>query len=415
MLNRICRILLKTVGIGAFLGLLALYQSDVMGQVMALPDTVYSGSLGAVAQVPESPLLFGDIPAREVALLSGERLGGVRGTRITYRLFGVVPVKTVTVLEAEETSLVPGGTAVGITIRTDGVLIVGVGAVETELGPVSPGTAAGLLAGDVILTADGERVLNADHLMRLTDESDGSMDVVLERNGASVEATVQMARDKKDGANRIGLWVRDSTAGVGTLSFYDPETGWFAALGHPVSDVDTQSLLTIRDGRILPSDIVDVKKGQQGSPGELVGAFSVTAQPIGRIRRNTEFGIFGVMEETYENPLTGPVPMGYGYEAHAGEASLLATISAEGVQAFSCQVVRVNAQSAAATRGMVISITDERLLEKTGGIVQGMSGCPVLQDGKLIGIVTHVFVNDPTKGYCVYAEWMREEIWSGAR
>jgi stage IV sporulation protein B len=204
--------------------------------------------------------------------------------------------------------------------------------------------------------------------------------------------------------------VRDSTAGVGTLSFYDVETGWFAALGHPVSDVDTQSLLTVREGRILPTSIVDVRKGQEGNPGELVGVFSIYDTPLGTIKRNTEYGIFGEMADTSDFDAGEILPMGYANEARIGPAQLIATVSANGPEAFDCEIVRVNAQSDAASKGMVIRVTDERLLEKTGGIVQGMSGCPVIQDGRLLGIVTHVFVNDPTRGYCIYAEWMRNQI-----
>ena len=174
--------------------------------------------------------------------------------------------------------------------------------------------------------------------------------------------------------------------------------------------MDTQSLLTVREGRILPTSIVDVRKGQEGNPGELVGVFSIYDTPLGTIKRNTEYGIFGEMADTSDFDAGEILPMGYANEARIGPAQLIATVSANGPEAFDCEIVRVNAQSDAASKGMVIRVTDERLLEKTGGIVQGMSGCPVIQDGRLLGIVTHVFVNDPTRGYCIYAEWMRNQI-----
>ena len=352
--------------------------------------------------------------AAPVSAHADERLSNVAdaGERaiMQYRLFGAIPVKSVAVVRSEEVMLVPGGFAVGITIRTQGVLVVGLGTVDTEQGALSPGATAGLQPGDVILRVNGESVLNAEHLSKLTDASVGTLQLTVERAGESLQLNLQPVRDASDDILRIGLWVRDSTAGIGTTSFYDETLRWFCALGHPVSDIDTQSLLTIREGRIVSTKIVDVRRGEQGSPGELIGVFSVTEKPAGTILVNSEYGIYGTVETTPVNPLYGEIPMGYAYEAHEGPAKMLATVSGEGIQAFDCEVVRVNQQSGAAVKGMIIDISDAELMAATGGIVQGMSGCPVVQDGKLVGVVTHVFVNDPTRGYCVYAEWMYEKM-----
>ncbi|MDO4572151.1 MAG: SpoIVB peptidase [Clostridia bacterium] len=345
-----------------------------------------------------------------VSAQDAERLGEVADYSRTFLLFGRIPVKTVQVLHSEDVHLAAGGQAVGITIRTDGVLVVGLGAVDTRDGALSPGAAAGLRAGDVILRANGKAVADSAHLSAICEGSDGLLTLSVQRGGETLELDVQLVQDLQSAAWRLGLWVRDSTAGVGTLSFCDVETGWFAALGHPVSDIDTQSLLTVRDGRLLATEIVDVRKGQEGSPGELIGVFSVYDEPLGRIERNTEYGIFGSLGSMRAEEMGEILPMGYAAEAHEGAAQLIATISSAGPEYFDCEIIRVNAQSGAASKGMVIRVTDQRLLDVTGGIVQGMSGCPVIQDGKLLGIVTHVFVNDPTRGYCIYAEWMREQI-----
>lgn len=406
----------RVIGMLMSIGLCLANYSKPMRELRALPETVRASDVVAGESVIAANFaawLTCEQEAVTVSASSDERLQAASG-QVTYRLFGVLPVKTVEVVEHPDVYLVPGGTAVGITIRTQGVLVVGLGAVDTKDGVLSPGNAAGVKAGDVIVTADGETVKNTAHLAKLTSASDGVMDLTLLRDGATIQTTIQLVRDAANETYRIGLWVRDSTAGVGTISFYDSQTKWFAALGHPVSDIDTQSLLSVRDGRIVPTQIVSVRKGEQGSPGELIGEFSVSGSALGEILVNTEFGIFGQTEQAYENPLYEEVPMAYGYEARTGPAQLLATISDQGIQAFDCQVVRVNAQSQAATKGMVIDITDQRLLSVTGGIVQGMSGCPIIQNGKLIGVVTHVFVNDPTRGYCVYAEWMREQILNAA-
>lgn len=345
-----------------------------------------------------------------VSARSDERLGSVSDYSCTYLLFGRIPIKTVQVLHDETVYFIPGGQAVGITIRTEGVLIVGLGAVDTDAGALSPGSASGLKAGDVIVSANGETVVDSKHLAEICERSEGTLELSLLRGDEAIHTSVQLVRDAGSDSWRLGVWARDSTAGVGTLSFYDVESGWFAALGHPVSDVDTRSLLPVREGRILHTDIVDVRKGQEGSPGELIGIFSIYDKPIGSIRKNTEYGIFGMVEDASSLESGALMPMGFVHEAHIGGAQLIATVSDNGPETFDCEIIRVNTQSGAASKGMVIRITDPTLLEKTGGIVQGMSGCPLIQDGKLLGIVTHVFVNDPTRGYCIYAEWMLDQI-----
>ena len=392
-----------------------------MRRIRALPDEMHVAPQTAETLPAEARharwLSVGteDVP---VSASADERLSDVTNAEeraiIQYRLFGAIPVKSVTVIRSEDVMLVPGGFAVGITIRTQGVLVVGVGTVDTDQGALSPGATAGLKAGDVILQVNGENVHSAEHLSELTDASAGAVILTVERAGEPLALSMQPVLDVADGIRRIGLWVRDSTAGIGTTSFYDATLRWFCALGHPVSDIDTQSLLSIREGRIVATKIVDVRRGEQGSPGELIGVFSVTEKPAGMILVNSEYGIFGTVEAAPEHPLYGEIPMGYAFEAHEGPAEMLATVSGDGIQAFDCEVVRVNQQADAAVKGMIVDITDEALMSATGGIVQGMSGCPVVQDGKLIGVVTHVFVNDPTRGYCVYAEWMYEQMRSSA-
>ncbi len=401
--------------------LMALHYSAPMRSIRALPDAIHVRPQMADTTLPDLDgmqwLSSGavDVP---VSYSTDQRLEDIAGagdsTVISYRLFGAIPLKSVTVKKTDAVMLIPGGYAVGITIRTRGVLVVGIGTVDTEQGSLSPGSTAGLRAGDVILSVNGAAVQNAAHLSELTDAAEGEITLAVEREGELISLQLLPVVDASDHVRRIGLWVRDSTAGIGTTSFYDGSAGWFCALGHPVSDIDTQSLLTIREGRIVSTQIVDIRRGEQGNPGELIGVFSIAEKPVGTILVNSEYGIYGKMHVAPENPLYGEIPMAYAYEAHTGSAKMLATVSDAGLQAFDCEVVRVNTQENAAVKGMIINITDEKLMSLTGGIVQGMSGCPVVQDGKLIGIVTHVFVNDPTRGYCVYAEWMYEQMRAAA-
>ena len=404
MRKRVFRWSIQFAALCAAALLFAVNYSDRMRQIRALPETLYlTGGSGVSA-------LFGaDGGAAAVDVQQAERLSDVTGGETyTFRFLGVVPLRTVQVVRTEQTQLVPGGSAVGITLYTRGVLVVGLGSVETAGGPVSPGSAAGLQPGDVIVRALDEELRDSAHLAALCARHEDSVPLVIEREGRELSLSVRPALDSAAGEYRLGLWVRDSTAGVGTLSFYDAESGWFAALGHAISDVDTHSTLTVREGRIVPAEIVGVTRGQAGEPGELLGVFSATDAPLGSIARNTEYGVYGPLLETPDG--AGAVPLAYAYEAHEGPATLLATVSDGGVRPYACSIVRVSAQQGPATKGMVVEVTDEQLLAETGGIVQGMSGSPVLQDGKLVGVVTHVFVNDPAKGYCIYAEWMYRQI-----
>lgn len=378
-----------------------------MMQIRALPETLYLTGEGS-----RFSALFTDEGAAAVDVQQAQRLSDVTDAEqaYTFRLFGVAPLRTVRVVRTEQQYLVPGGTAVGITLHTRGVLVVGLGSVRTGTGVVSPGSAAGLQPGDVIVEACGEEVRDTAHLAALCGGRSEPVALQVERAGAQLSFTVHPAQDADSGEYRLGLWARDSTAGVGTLSFYDENTGWFAALGHAVSDVDTHSTLTVREGKLVSAEIVDVARGISGEPGELLGVFSTSGVPLGSILLNTEFGIYGTMTQSYGNEASGAVPMAYAYEAHEGPATILSTVSGNTVGAYSCNVIRVSAQRGPETKGMIVEVTDPALLSRTGGIVQGMSGSPILQEGKLIGVVTHVFVNDPTKGYCIYAEWMYRQI-----
>ena len=343
-----------------------------------------------------------------------ERLGGAMGqggaSEMCVSLFGI-PLKRVQVEVSEEKRLIPGGQALGVAMRTEGVLIVGVG--EAAEG-VTPARDAGLQAGDVITGVGGVAVTTADSLTTLLNKSGGKpVPIAYSRNGENRTCLLTPHQDESTGAVRLGAWVRDSTAGVGTLSFYDPDTGRYAALGHAITDGDTGAVLTVSEGQVLHADIVAVQKGQKGAPGELKGSFLRQAQRLGDIRRNSVLGIYGTLDKPAANPLYPEgLPIGLRSGVHTGRATILSSVDGTGVQEYAIEITRVNPQSAPAPKSMVIRVTDERLLEKTGGIVQGMSGSPIIQDGRLIGAVTHVFVSDPTQGYGLYVDWMLGEAGS---
>lgn len=408
MEQRIRIYLKKTAALVAVAFLVCLNYSDAMRKIRTLPKTLYltestQGQIGNLLPISEA--------AVTVDAQQAERLSDIIETETTYtfRLFDCIPLRTVTVVRTEDTKLKPGGQAVGITLHTAGVLVVGLGAVESDGATQSPAAAAGLQAGDVVLSADGVAVQDAEHLSSLCAACDGSLELSVQRGTKVFDALVYPEPDDS-GVYRMGAWVRDSTAGIGTLSFYCPENQTFAALGHAVSDIDTQTTLEVGTGELLQAEVMDVIRGSQGEPGELLGVFSGNAEGLGCIEYNTEFGVFGTLSNASLLADVSEIPMAFAYEAHTGAAQLLATVDDGGVCAFDCEITRVNVQQSPAAKGMIVTVTDATLLDTTGGIVQGMSGSPVLQDGKLVGVVTHVFVNDPTKGYCIYAEWMVQQM-----
>ena len=336
-----------------------------------------------------------------------ETLSEAVSAQMWLNLLGV-PLKKVEVRINPEKRLVPGGMALGIAMRTEGVLVVGVS--EAAQG-IAPARNAGLQAGDVIVGVEGSTVTTAESLTTLLTNSAGKpVHIAYRRAGESRTALLTPYRDEATGAVRLGAWVRDSTAGVGTLSFYDPESSRYAALGHAITDGDTGSVLTVSEGQVLRADIVAVQKGQKGAPGELKGSFLREGDVLGSIRRNTILGIYGSLDKPASNPLYPEgLPIGLRSGVHTGPATILSSVDGAGVQEYAIEITRVNQQSSPAPKSMVIRVTDDRLLSATGGIVQGMSGSPIIQDGRLIGAVTHVFVSDPTQGYGLYVDWMLGE------
>ena len=286
--------------------------------------------------------------------------------------------------------LIPGGCTVGIKLYSRGVIV-------TEVDPHSAAEQAGLKKGDVILAVDGAEVHTAEGLRRSLDD-----EVILTvlRKGKKTDVAAE-PKETAEG-RRLGAYIRDSMAGIGTVTYCDPETGDFGALGHGVNDVDTRELLPLEAGVVVPSSVSEVKRGQAGEPGELKGIFDVR-QILGKVKDNTEKGIFGTME----TPLSGkPLPVAEESAIKTGPAWILSNIRGEEVRAYSVEILKIYSNDRERGRNMLLQVTDEELLQQTGGIVQGMSGSPIIQDGKLIGAVTHVLVNDPTRGYGIFIENM---------
>jgi stage IV sporulation protein B len=279
-------------------------------------------------------------------------------------------------------------------------------ATQTENGASkSPAQAAGIEPGDVIIRVGDAVVRSGEDLKRALDALSGApVDVRVTRGGREMTYTVTPHREP-DGSYRLGLVVRDMLTGIGTLTFYDPESGVFGALGHSAGDSDTGAILPLRDGVIANTSIVGVVRGQASSPGQLRGSFDAS-ETIGRLKSNTERGIFGIMSSAEAARGRRSLPVGAARDIKTGPASILCTVSGDDVREYAIEITRVYSGAGITERGMMLSVSDPRLIELTGGIVQGMSGSPIIQDGKLIGAVTHVLVGDPTKGYGISIESM---------
>lgn len=329
---------------------------------------------------------------------------------IQLTLFNKIAVKDISVNVIPDYTVIPGGHSIGVKMNIKGVLVVGLEDIKTEQGTVNPGLKAGLQIGDILLEVDGIKVINAKHVQEIINDVKKEVKLKVKRKDEIINIKIIPVLSSDDNQYRMGLWVRDKTAGIGTLTFYDPQNKIFGALGHAITDSDTGVLLNVQDGEILNSKVVSVRQGRSGNPGEIKGIFYETDFPLGQLIRNTNYGIFGSTYNDIENPIyKSGIEIGYQSEIKKGKAYILTTLDSNKIEKYEIMIEKINYQMKPSTKSMVIKVTDKKLLKKSGGIIQGMSGSPIIQNGKLIGAVTHVFVNDPQKGYAVFIEWMLKE------
>ncbi len=317
-------------------------------------------------------------------------------------IFGI-PYKSITLKVLEEKEVIPGGETIGIRLYSDGLIVVGVGKLSEN--EKSPGERAGIKVGDVITKVNGEAVGTPEDFSSLISAADGEIELEI-KSGEDIK-TVSIAPrvSEYDSRKRIGLWVRDSTAGVGTLTYIDPDSLSYGALGHSVSDSDTGVRFEVRQGSIERCGVTEIVKSEKGSPGELRGIFYSGAEPMGAIEKNTASGIFGSVKCRFDGET---VPVALKNEVKVGKAVIRTSLDGEEVGEYSVNIRRVSPNAKNPSKGMIIEVTDDELIGKAGGIVQGMSGSPIIQNGMLVGAVTHVLVNDPTMGYAIFAESMIE-------
>jgi len=321
----------------------------------------------------------------------------------SLRLFGVFPIKEITVKVVEATSVIPSGAPFGIKMYTDGVLVVGMSEVDSANGPKNPARSSGIKVGDVLISMNTQTVLTTEQVAGIVENSGGAPITVRVRRN-NIEFDINLTPEKSVNENRYkaGLWVRDSSAGIGTLTFIMPDSNIFGGLGHAICDVDTGEIIPLSSGKVVPARIYSVVKGQVGQPGELRGGFEPGT--LGNLTINSETGVYGVLDSSYTSGEAVSIAMKQ--QVKTGYAQILCTIDGTTPQYYDIEIEQVRYNDSSPTRNMTVRITDPRLLDQTGGIIQGMSGSPILQDGMLAGAITHVLVNDPERGFAIFAENM---------
>lgn len=307
-------------------------------------------------------------------------------------------------------SLIPVGKTVGITVTMNGVSVVNTAEFETETGKMcSPAAESGILPGDKLIELGGKEITSVHDLEEATKNlKPEELTIVYERSGKRHESGIMPRADISDGKLRIGVWVKDSASGIGTITYYDPECKAFGALGHGICTA-SGSLIEITGGSIAEAEISSVKKGEKGTPGELSGTFSDKNKILGEVGANTDTGVFGHVLADAEVLGAAAIPVAKRDEVHEGDAKIMSNIEGRNTCEYSVKITKIN-DDESSHKGMIIKVTDPSLLEKTGGIVQGMSGSPIIQDGKLVGAITHVFINDPTRGYAIFIENMMTNV-----
>lgn len=366
-----------------------------------IPDEIYVSEKGGqnVEELLKRPFLTFD----EAVLVSGNG-----SYLLPCRLLGVIPFKQIKVTPEVQRSIFVSGSTVGMYMETDGVLIIDTGEILSEGGETKEPAKNIVKPGDYIVALNDEKISRKKDLIDDLKKLEGEeviLDVV--RNGETVPVSITPAKDKQ-GEYKLGIWVRDNTQGIGTLTFVD-EKGNYGALGHGISDVDTGELLEIQNGALYQAQILGIQKGAKGSPGELSGLIRYEqGKIIGSIETNSKNGIYGHFTGDRKSPISlKKMPVGYKQEVTEGEASILCCVEDE-VKEYQAEITKIDMNHSDTNKSFVIRVTDPKLLSITGGIVQGMSGSPVLQNGKIIGAVTHVFVQDSTSGYGIFIENMME-------
>lgn len=332
---------------------------------------------------------------------------------IEVSLFDKFKIKDIDINVIEKTSVIPIGELAGIKLYTEGVLVVGMSEIEgKDKNKYKPYINSGIEEGDIITAVNNNKVNSTTELVQNVNDSKGNaIEIIYSRNGESKECSI-IPVEAEDGGYKLGLWVRDSAAGIGTITLYEPQSSSFIALGHGITDIDTSELINISTGELVTTKILSVIKGKNGEPGKIQGTVA-KQQNIGTIYKNTSFGIYGTVQNiqnlNYKNDRQMEVALRD--EIRTGKATILCSVDdSQQPKEYEVEIEKIYKNNNYDNKSMLIKVTDEELLSKTGGIIQGMSGSPLIQNGKFCGAVTHVLVNDATQGYAVFGDILIKQL-----
>lgn len=323
---------------------------------------------------------------------------------VNYKLFNLFNILSLKVRVAEN-SVYLGGDCLGFSLETNGMMVVGSNYIFTKNGAVNPFVDSGLKVGDIIVSLNDTQITSIDDINTLLASSDGSqMKIVVQRDGKTMDLYITPVKDLFSDDYKLGLWIKNNTEGVGTLTFVEDENLRFGSLGHAIYS-SGGNILKVKDGNVYECKVLGIKKGVDGTPGEIMGTFSKN-HPIGDVDKNSEYGVFGYVTDNGFLDNKKLVSIGGRATVKPGKATIFCSLNGENIKPYEIEIIKANYQTSSSEKSMVFRVTDKELLLLTGGIIQGMSGSPIMQNGKIVGAVTHVFVNDPTKGFGLYLDWM---------
>ena len=370
----------------------------------------------------EIPITYSDVETinndkifgKNITASLDEKTINVGGEKVSiktliFKLFGFIPIKKIEANIIEDKDVYLGGMPIGFSIDVDGLIVIGNNSVLTKEGKINSVENSQIKKGDIILKINGNEVSSIDDLNVILNDNKYNgeeLDAEILRGNQKLNIKLKPILDVIDNKYKLGLWVKNDAAGVGTLTYVETDTLNYGALGHPITDYETGVFVPAKGGNIFPCNVVGLNKGEKGVPGEIKGIFMQGKNKKGTIEKNTKFGVFGVISDKskiVDSNKTAEVASRLTMKP--GKATLVSNISGISEE-YEIEIIKANYQPTSSDKSFVFKVTDDKLLELTGGIIQGMSGSPILQNGKVVGAVTHVFISDPTKGYGVYIDWM---------
>ena len=341
------------------------------------------------------------------SLLNKEKVSEVGKADFNLSLFNTIQLKEITVNVIPKTKVVPIGKSIGMKLYTDGVLVVGMSEIEGK----KPYQNSGIEEGDRIVEINNNQIDTTDELINTVNRSNGEEVKIKYIETDNSVKTTSIKPVKTGNEYKLGLWVRDAAAGVGTLTFYEPESQMYAALGHGITDIDTSELINIASGELVTTNILSIVKGKKGEPGEIRGTIE-NGYVVGKVYKNTRFGVYGNLtnKNIFNISNNNAIDVASREEIETGKAEILCELENGNTKNYEIEIQKIFTNNNEDNKSMLIKVTDDELIEKTGGIIQGMSGAPIIQNGKFIGAVTHVLVSDPTQGYAVFADIMIKQM-----